>query len=337
MSPSATANEAISALPIVWRDDNDGGGEAQHQDGHAKPPGPPSQEFLDAAWAHQFNHRRAVTTRVPRAVVHATHPSHVAGAVKLAKALGVRVSVRSGGHSWACWGVRDDAVLVDLGALPGGKFVAPASGEQGQGQGQDGQGKEGLVYDDRTKVVGAPPSATGRLLNAFLATRGRLFAGGHCPDVGLGGFLLQGGMGWNCKNWGWACESVVGIDVVTAAGEERYCSQSENADLFWAARGAGPGTSFRGFFSLPRHCSSKGTNQKRLRRSRLPGDRDTLLSHDAAVAQVFRERLHVSTYSLSSGFTMGHRCKIVAPSLFLLLSSIAAAAPAICMQREHIR
>ena len=25
------------------------------------------------------------------------------------------------------------------------------------------------------------------------------FAGGHCPDVGLGGFLLQGGMGWNCK------------------------------------------------------------------------------------------------------------------------------------------
>jgi FAD/FMN-containing dehydrogenase len=48
-------------------------------------------------------------------------------------------------------------------------------------------------------------------------------------------------MGWNCKNWGWACESVVGVDVVTAEGSELHASSVENADLFWAARGAGPG------------------------------------------------------------------------------------------------
>jgi FAD/FMN-containing dehydrogenase len=77
-----------------------------------------------------------------------------------------------------------------------------------------------------------------------------MFAGGHCPDVGLGGFLLQGGMGWNCKNWGWACESIVGIDVVTADAREIYCSKSENADLFWAARGSGPGESLTRTSSL---------------------------------------------------------------------------------------
>lgn len=214
MSPSAT-----STLPIVWRD---------HHGNVASKPGP-SQEFLTAAWSHQFNLRRALATQVPRAVVHATQPSHVVDAVKLAKKLGVRVSVRSGGHSWACWGVREDAVLVDLGTLPGGKFFQPSFVG------------EGLEYDDRTKIIATPPSATGRLVNTFLETKGRMFAGGHCPDVGLGGFLLQGGMGWNCKNWGWACESIVGIDVVTAEGDEIYCSQSENADLFWAARGAGPG------------------------------------------------------------------------------------------------
>ena len=31
------------------------------------------------------------------------------------------------------------------------------------------------------------------------------------------------------------------IDVVTAAGELVYASEHENADLLWAARGAGPG------------------------------------------------------------------------------------------------
>jgi acyl CoA:acetate/3-ketoacid CoA transferase alpha subunit len=34
---------------------------------------------------------------------------------------------------------------------------------------------------------------------------------------------------------------VVGVDVVTADARELHCNSVENADLFWAARGAGPG------------------------------------------------------------------------------------------------
>ena len=41
----------------------------------------------------------------------------------------------------------------------------------------------------------------------------------HCPTVGIGGFLLQGGQGWNARGWGWAAEYVEAIDVVTADGE----------------------------------------------------------------------------------------------------------------------
>jgi FAD/FMN-containing dehydrogenase len=40
---------------------------------------------------------------------------------------------------------------------------------------------------------------------------------------------------------GWACESVVAVDVVTAAGELVRADATRNTDLFWAARGAGPG------------------------------------------------------------------------------------------------
>ena len=59
--------------------------------------------------------------------------------------------------------------------------------------------------------------------------------------VGLGGFLLQGGFGWNSRLWGPACVSVTSIDVVTADGELVHADATQNADLFWAARGAGPG------------------------------------------------------------------------------------------------
>ncbi|KAI0864450.1 FAD-binding domain-containing protein [Xylaria cubensis] len=172
--------------------------------------------FNDAVWGRVFNRRRD-TSRVPRAVIRASCVAHVRDAVKLANQLQCRVSVRSGGHSWAAWSVRHDAVLVDLADLGY------------------------MDYDRRRKIASCSPSVTGEVLNKALEGEGRMFAGGHCPDVGLGGFLLQGGMGWNCKNWGWACESIVGIDVVTADARELYCSSTENSDLFWAARGAGPG------------------------------------------------------------------------------------------------
>jgi FAD/FMN-containing dehydrogenase len=48
-------------------------------------------------------------------------------------------------------------------------------------------------------------------------------------------------MGWNCRGWGWAAESVEAIQVVTADGDVAWCDESANADLFWAARGSGPG------------------------------------------------------------------------------------------------
>jgi FAD/FMN-containing dehydrogenase len=150
--------------------------------------------------------------------VRPTTEQEVVDAVRLARENGWRVAVRSGGHSWAQWSVRDDALVVDLGAL------------------QD------IAYDEATGVVSACPAVKGGAeLGPYLEARGRFFPGGHCPTVGIGGFLLQGGQGWNARGWGWAAEYVEALDVVTPAGELVRCSADENADLYWAARGAGPG------------------------------------------------------------------------------------------------
>lgn len=39
------------------------------------------------------------------------------------------------------------------------------------------------------------------------------------------------------------CEYLIGLDVATTNGEIQHCDEFENSDLFWAARGCGPGES----------------------------------------------------------------------------------------------
>jgi FAD/FMN-containing dehydrogenase len=52
---------------------------------------------------------------------------------------------------------------------------------------------------------------------------------------------LQGGFGWHSRALGPACESVVGLDIVTAEGVLVHASETENQELYWAARGSGCG------------------------------------------------------------------------------------------------
>lgn len=172
--------------------------------------------FEAAAVSRIFNQRRPAQR--PAAVLSAKSPADVAAGVRLARAEGWQVAIRAGGHSWAAWSLREDTLLIDLAAFTG------------------------MSYDEATGIVTTGPAVRGGLdLDPYLAKYGRFFAGGHCPTVGLGGFLLQGGMGWNCRGWGWAAESIESIQVVTADGDVVRRDETENADLFWAARGAGPG------------------------------------------------------------------------------------------------
>jgi len=172
--------------------------------------------FEDARVDRIFNRRLAI--RSPAAVLKARSEQDVVLGVRLARERGWQVAVRSGGHSWAQWSVRDEALVIDLGEL------------------------REMSYDPETQVVSASPAVQGGSeLAPYLDSHGRFFPGGHCPTVGIGGFLLQGGQGWNCRGWGWAAEYVEAIDVVTAAGELVRADSVTNADLYWAVRGAGPG------------------------------------------------------------------------------------------------
>jgi FAD/FMN-containing dehydrogenase len=173
-------------------------------------------EYEAARVARVFNRR--LPDRTPAMVLQAATVDDVVHGVRLAREGGWPVAVRAGGHSWAQWSVRDGALVIDLGEL------------------------RDVDYDEATGIVSVSPAVRGGTeLAPYLAERGRFFPGGHCPTVGVGGFLLQGGQGWNARGRGWAAEHVEAIDVVTADGELVRADATQNEDLYWAARGAGPG------------------------------------------------------------------------------------------------
>ena len=62
---------------------------------------------------------------------------------------------------------------------------------------------------------------------------------GSSPGVGALGYTLGGGLGWLGRQYGLAIDSVLEFDLVTADGQRRKASATENSDLFWGLRGGG--------------------------------------------------------------------------------------------------
>ena len=62
---------------------------------------------------------------------------------------------------------------------------------------------------------------------------------GSSGTVGVAGYTVSGGLGWLARSRGFACNSVRGMEVVTADGEIRRVGPDSEPDLFWALRGGG--------------------------------------------------------------------------------------------------
>ncbi|KAM0494034.1 hypothetical protein ACHAO3_005813 [Verticillium nonalfalfae] len=60
-----------------------------------------------------------------------------------------------------------------------------------------------------------------------------------CNSVGMGGHAAHGGFGFSSHTHGLTLDAVIGVTVVLADGSLVHASEKENADLFWALRGAG--------------------------------------------------------------------------------------------------
>ncbi len=151
----------------------------------------------------------------PAAVAYVDHADDAAECLRFARAAGVPVAVRSGGHSYAGFSSGNGRLVVDVSAL------------------------SGIDADSDTATVGAGA----RTIDVYeaLAVRGRTIPAGSCATVGMAGLTLGGGHGVVSRAYGLTCDHLTGATVVTADGRTVECSAEENKDLFWALRGAGGG------------------------------------------------------------------------------------------------
>jgi FAD/FMN-containing dehydrogenase len=175
----------------------------------------------DAAWpgwcdAMVWQQRKPAQR--PPLIVQAASETDVIEAVRFARRNGLKVAVRTGGHSvWASF-MRGDGLLIDMSQFKRTTFNR----------------------DDRSAVV--QPALWGSQLIERGAPLNLAFPVAHCGQVGLGGYLIGGGLGLNHDAWGhMACFSIRGADVVTPRGELISIDAKRHPSLFWALRGAGQG------------------------------------------------------------------------------------------------
>jgi FAD/FMN-containing dehydrogenase len=177
--------------------------------------------------------------RYPAMIVFPKNTADAVAAVKFAVAQKLKVGVRSGGHSWTASAVQDGSLLIDL-------FTWNK-----------------VDIDAATRTAWVDPGTQAGAFNEALNKVGLAFPTAHSSHVSLGGFLLCGGFGRNSREWGIGCENILEIECINAKGEMLTANAKQNADYYWAARGAGP--AFFGIvtrFKVQAHAMPKVIHQR---------------------------------------------------------------------------
>jgi FAD/FMN-containing dehydrogenase len=154
------------------------------------------------------------TTR-PLAIVYAASARDVQRTVLWARRHKMRVTPRSGGHSYGGYSL-GPGVVVDVSRL------------------------NGIAVGNGTATIGAGARLDD--VYATLAPRGVTVPAGSCPTVGIAGLALGGGFGYSARKLGLTCDSIQEVRIVTADGKHVAANAKQHADLYWACRGGGGGS-----------------------------------------------------------------------------------------------
>jgi FAD/FMN-containing dehydrogenase len=171
-------------------------------------PGEPGYDRSRAIWNGMHDRR-------PRQVARCRTAADVAAVLRWARAAGLPVTVRGGGHNVAGTAVADGAVLIDLSPMRA-VSVDPAT--------RTGRAGGGCLLGD---------------LDRATAAVGLVCPAGIISHTGLGGLTLGGGYGWLSRRLGLTCDHLVGAEVVLADGSTVTADGDRHPDLFWALRGGG--------------------------------------------------------------------------------------------------
>jgi hypothetical protein len=159
--------------------------------------------------------RNQAVNKRPAVIVRCANQKDVQLAVEFARGKELLTAVRSGGHSFAGHGVCEGGIVIDLSSM-----------------------KRTQIDPDDEKIL-IEPGIIASELDCLTQAFRMAVPLGSCPTVGVAGYSLGGGESSLTPRFGYGCDSIVSLDVVTADSKVLRASTEENPELFWAMRGAG--------------------------------------------------------------------------------------------------
>jgi FAD/FMN-containing dehydrogenase len=169
----------------------------------------------DSDWDEARQAWNLAADQQPSAVALVESADDVSKVVRFATENGLKVAGQGTGHGAMPLGPLDDLILIKTERMRGVDIESDkARAEAGA-----------LAEDVAEAAIG----------------QGMCSMPGTSPNVGVVGYTLGGGLSWLGRKYGWACNRVSAIELVTADGEARTVDATSDPDLFWALRGGGGG------------------------------------------------------------------------------------------------
>ena len=169
----------------------------------------------DAGYDEARRVHNGLIDRRPALIARCQTTADVADAVRLARAQGLEVAVRGGGHNVAGRATIDGGVMIDL---------APMKGIHVDPHGRTARAQGGVLWKE---------------FNRETQVHGLATTGGVVGSTGIAGLTLGGGLGWLMPKFGLALDNLRSAEMVLSDGSIVTTSADELPDLFWAIRGGG--------------------------------------------------------------------------------------------------
>jgi FAD/FMN-containing dehydrogenase len=169
----------------------------------------------DEGWEDAVLVWNGMVAKLPALVVQPACAGDVGAAVGFARAHGLSLSIKGGGHNIAGTSIAEGGLTLDMSRM------------------------RDITVDPEARLAHVEPGCLLKDVDRATQEHGLATVLGFVSEVGVAGLTLGGGLGYLARRFGWTVDNLEEVEIVTADGEIRVANRDQSPDLFWAIRGAG--------------------------------------------------------------------------------------------------